>query len=78
MGSNLGTSEAPKLEGTMGKSKTPLGQINIIDYLTSIGTKESKNAKTLFWPHVYKTLQGTCRRSRINTQQKTTHQFFKS
>ena len=66
MGSNLGTSEDPKLEGTMGKSKTPLDQINIIDYLTSIGTKETKNAKTLIWYHVYKTIQGTCRPSRLN------------
>ena len=65
MGSNLGTSEDPKLEGTMGKSKTAKGQINIIDYLTSIGTKESKSAKTLIWPHVYETLQGTCIPSRI-------------
>ena len=66
MSSNLGISEDPKLEGTMGKSKTALDQINIIDYLTSIGTKETKNAKTLIWYHVYKTIQGTCRPSRLN------------
>jgi len=60
MGSNLTRSEDPKLDGTMGKSKTAKGQINIIDYLTSIGTKETKNAKTFIWPHVYETLQGIC------------------
>jgi len=76
MGSNPWTrSEDSKLDGTMmGKSKTPLDQINIIDFLTSmyyievrksiIYSKESKNAKTLFWPHVYETLQGTCIPSR--------------
>ena len=58
MSSNLGihVPEDPKLEGTMGKSKTALDQINIIDYLTSIGTKGTENAKTLIWYHVYKTI----------------------